>query len=694
MSRPLAPLLAPRSIAVVGASPKQGSVGQTIIHGALVGGFDGKIYPVNPKYGAIGDLACYPSLGDLPGPVEHAVLAVADHRVEGQLVAAIEAGAKAASIYGSCYLEEDIDPPLTKRLAALAHEAGLAICGANGMGFYNNVENTYLCISSTPMRLPRGSVALILHSGSVFSAFANSESRLEFSYVVSAGQELTTSVADYLDFFLDDAGTRVVGLFLEAVRDPQAFEQALEKAQTRDVPIVVLKVGRSEIAARMAVNHSGAMVGNAAAYGAVFERYGVIAVDSLDEFAATLALFESPRRAGPGGVATIHDSGGEREMLADVAEVLDVPLARLSPATESRLGTRLDAGLEPGNPLDAWGTGHDYEGIFRDCFQALVDDPDTAIGFYNADIGDDRELSLGYIRACVAVSQATDKPVAFTTNLSNLPHTTRFAELKAAGVPLLEGTGPSLLAARHLMTYRDFRGRSPDSPPASPAEDVVSRWRARLSTGNALDEAAGLGLLADYGIEVPANRIIETAADLSEAAHAIGYPVVLKTAMTQLHHKSDVGGVKLGLTDEAALIDAYRDFAERLGPRALVAAMVPPGVEMALGLSHDPQFGPLVMIASGGIFIELLGDARYALPPFDRAAALRLIDGLRSRLLLDGLRGLPAANLEALGDALARFSVLAADLGDLIAEADVNPLIASPDGCMAVDALIVPRTAP
>jgi acyl-CoA synthetase (NDP forming) len=693
MTRRLAPLMTPRSIAFVGASPKPESVGHAMLAGAALGGFSGDVYAVNPKYDEIDGVACYASLDDLPAVPDHAVLAVADHRMEEQLNSAIEAGVKAVTIFGTCYLENDDTPQLVERLAARAREAGLLICGGNCMGFYNNIAETHICASTSPVRLPRGRVALILHSGSVFSAFCDVGARLDYSYVISAGQELTTSAADYLDYILEEGETAVIGLFLETVRDPNGFCRALEMAVERDVPVVVLKVGRTESAAAMALTHSGAMVGNAAAYEALFERYGVIAVETLDEMAATLALFEQPRRAGPGGVASIHDSGGEREMFADLADDLDVPLARISSDTKARLAARLDPGLEPGNPLDAWGTGHDYEAIFRDCFQALVDDRDTSIALYNVDLGDDRSLALSYIRACISAARNSDKPVAMSTNLSNLLHPSGFADLKAAGVPLLEGTAPSLLAARHLLSYRDFRNRAPMERPSAVTPEIQDKWRTRLAAGGTLDEAESLALLADYGLAVPAHRLVKSEDELRAVIDELAFPVVLKTASRDVHHKSDVGGVCLGISEGDGLVRAYREMAARLGPRALIARMMPGGVEMALGLTQDPQFGPLVMVAGGGIFIELLRDRAYALPPVDRNGARRMIDRLTIRPMLDGLRGTPPLDIDALVDAVVRFSALAADLGDLITEADVNPLIVSPQGCVAVDGLIALRRA-
>jgi acetate---CoA ligase (ADP-forming) len=254
---------------------------------------------------------------------------------------------------------------------------------------------------------------------------------------------------------------------------------------------------------------------------------------------------------------------------------------------------------------------------------------------------------------------------------------------------VLDGTVPALLAARHLLARRDFHARAADPvPAAAPNRD----WRARLAQGP-LDEHDALSLLADYGIPTLPARIVEGEDAALAAARAIGFPAVCKTAMPGIAHKTEQQGVKLGLADEAAVRAAYADIAERLGPRVLVTRMAEPGVELALGLIDDPQFGPVVMVGAGGVLVELLRDARYGLAPFGPRTARRLLDGLAVRPLLDGVRGAPPADIDAVALAIARFSVLAADLADVIGECDVNPLIAGPGGAVAVDALIIPKQA-
>jgi acyl-CoA synthetase (NDP forming) len=416
-------------------------------------------------------------------------------------------------------------------------------------------------------------------------------------------------------------------------------------------------------------------------------------VMDLDEMIATLQMAIQPRPMVPGGLVAITDSGGEREHLADMASDAGVPFAAISEATTKRLASRLEYGLDPVNPLDAWGTGKDYAPIFLDCWRALMEDGTAACGLWVADIRDGEKYRTVFTHEAPAIAAATGKPMAFATCVPNgIGHETA-RRLREVGTPLIDGLGPALAAIAHHMAWAGLRTRGPMTPPALPPADIVDRWRARLASGEPLDEADGLALAAAFGVPVVASAVVTDAAGAVAAAERLGYPVALKTAVAGIHHKSDAGGVRLNLADAAAVAAAWDDLARRLGPRGLVAPMAPAGTEMVFGMVRDPQFGPLVLVGAGGIFVEVLKDVALAVPPFDAAVARALIDRLKARPLLDGVRGRPAADVGALAEALARFSVLAATLGDAIAELDLNPVIAGPEGVVAVDALVVPQPA-
>lgn len=688
-------MLEARSVAVVGASVKAGSLGRQMMAELRRGGFDGAVYPVNPGYDEVDGYRCYPSLLDVPAPVDLAILGVANARIEQAMRDAATAGAASVVTFSSLYEEPSDGPSLADRVAAIAREHRMALCGGNGMGFLNVEANLRATGFATPDVLRPGPVTFISHSGSAFAALAFNDRGIGFNLVVSSGQEIVTTMDAYIEYGLGLRSTRVLALLLETVRSPAGFVAALEHAAAAGVPVVALKVGRTESSKAMVTAHSGALAGEHGAFEAVFDAFGVHEVRSLDELADTMELFASPRRVTRigGGIASVHDSGGERALLADLAADEGVPFATVGEATIARVTDLLDPGLEAGNPLDAWGTGIDADRIFAETLAAFADDPAVAAMALVVDLTRQGEpFDEGYLRVAADVWASTDVPFCVLSNLASAVAQDEATILRDGGIPVLEGTLPGLRALKHLLDDATFRARpTAATTGAALPEGVRARWVARLSEDRPFDEHEALAMLADAGIAVVASRVVEDAEAAVAAAEEIGFPVALKTAAPGMAHKSDVGGVRLGVADAPALVLAYGDLAARLGPRVTVAAMAPHGVEVALGIVRDATFGPLVLVAAGGVLVEVLGDRRLALPPVDRAGAVRLLDGLATRPLLDGVRGAPPADTEALADAIVRLSLLATELGDSIDALDVNPVIVSPHGCVAVDALVVPR---
>jgi acyl-CoA synthetase (NDP forming) len=691
MDDPLASMLEARSVAVVGASSREGSFGRQMMEQLLGGGFDGAVHPVNPRHREVMGLPCLPTLADLPGPVDVAVLGVANAMLEDQLRAAADSGARSAVIFASCYEAPHPDlPPLTDRLAAIAREAGMALCGGNGMGFVNVERHLRACGFHEPDDLEPGGITFLSHSGSAFSAMLHNDRGLRFNLVVSTGLELVSTMDEYLDYALDLESTRAIGVFMEAVRMPDAFRAALARAWDRDVPVVAMKVGRATAAREMVAAHSGALAGEDGAFEALFDAHGVLRAESLDEMCDTLELFVAGRRAGRGGLAAIHDSGGERALLIDAAESSGLRLAAISGHTSERLAEVLEPGLPAVNPLDAWGTGNRADEIFIESMHLLLDDADTAALAFCVDLTTELIPEEGYTRVANEVFAKTDKPVAVLSNMAAAIDRRDADFVRRAGIPVLEGTWNGLAAFRHLFEYRDNRARPP--VPATPLDpDAVEEWRGHLRSNRPLGEPEALALVGDFGIPIVANARAGSPEEALDGARSIGWPVALKTAEPAILHKTGSGGVRLGLRDEDELRAAYRELAGRLGPNVLVQAMAPPGVELALGVVRDEQFGPLVMVAAGGVLIEVLRDRRFALPPLDSHRALAMLDRLAIRPLLDGSRGRPPAEIARLADAVVRMSAIATALGDEFDALDVNPLIVGPGGCVAVDALVVPR---
>ena len=684
----MTPLLAPNSIALVGGSPRQGSVGNGTIKALVKGEYRGELNIINPRYESVEGFPCLASLAELSEPPDLAILSVAAHRMEQILVEAIAAGIRSAVIFDPCFFAGDTQPALLDRLKALVREAGIPVCGGNGMGYYNHASSTFASYSP-PESIASGHIAAFCHSGSAFGLMAHADPRFRFNMITSQGQEIGASVAEYIDYALEQPSTRVIALFLETVRDPERFIEVLGKAARLRIPVVATKVGRTKESARLARTHSGALAGDDSAFDAVCTRYGVIRTDDLDTLLATCQVLAMDKQAGPGGFAAVLDSGGLREQMMDIAADIGLEFSVLEPRTLERLRERLPYGLEAINPLDAAGPlTDDYLPIFVDCVDYIAEDRNTALIAQEIYATDVRPGS-GMIECAKEVSAKHDKPYLVTYSLSTVRNSAIALGLEDCGIPLINGVKNMLVAVKNAFAHRDFQFEPPDTEPKLDTS-VLTRANEIMGSAGALREADALRLLREFGLPTVRCEECESEARAVEVAALLGWPVVVKTATDDIDHKSDVNGVLLGLDSEAAVRDAYRKLSQ-LGPRVTVAEMVDGGVEVAFGMVNDPQFGPIVMLGAGGTLVEVVDDKRFALPPFGKHAAQRLLESLKIAPLFKGVRGRAPVDLDTLARALSQFSVVCASLGTVVAEIDLNPVIASSTGCAVADALIVRR---
>ena len=691
---PLLAMLEARSVALVGASGRPGSLGARMVAEVRRSPAKPRIHLVNPRYQRLAGQPCHPSLADLPEPVDLVLLGVPDAALAGLLDLAARRGDRSAVIFGGAYETSPATSGLRARLATTAQAAGMALCGAGCMGFVNVAYGLRAVGYVEPDPLPAGPIALITHSGSVFSALLRTRRGLGFTLAVSPGQELVTPAAAYARYALSLPQTKVLGLVLETIRDPGQLQGVLTAAAVADIPVVLLTAGTSPAGQAMVTAHSGALAGQDGGWEALSRAYGVHRVADLAEMTDTLELFAIGRRAArplrPGGtgIATVHDSGLERAHIADLAEQAGVPFAAISGTTRQRLARVLAPGLDAANPLDMWGSGRGAEQQLTESLAILADDPAVAAVALAVDLVTEPDGDRSYPQAALAAARRTSKPLAVLASIAAAVDQDVAAELRRDGIPVLEGTRTGLLALRHLI---DHAGQpegpgAPGPPPADPARR--DRWLRELAAGE-LTGAALLGLLRDYGIPVTRAQQASTAGQALAAAAAIGYPVVLKTDQPGIAHKSDAGGVVLGIDGPERLAAAYTGLAGRLGPRVLVCETAAPGTELALVITSDPSLGPLVVAGAGGLLAEFLADRVVVLPPVDAALALRLIGQLRVARLLAGVRGQRPADLSAVAAAMASVSAIATDLGGRLAALDINPLICGPSGVIAVDALAV-----
>ncbi len=693
-------MLEARSVALVGASRRPGSFGARMLAEVAKSAAGPAVYPVNPRYPEIEGRSCYPSLADLPTPADLVLLGVPDTALEEQLALAATLGCRSAVIFGNAH--ENPPPPdpapawrggqarsLRQRLASIALSAGMELCGAGCMGFANVRHGLRAMGYVEPDPLPAGPVALVTHSGSVFSALLRTRRGFGFTLAVSSGQELVTAAPSYLSYALDQPETTVLALVLEAMRQPDRLRQVLARAAERDLPVVLLTAGRSATGRAMVAAHSGALAGSDGGWEALARAYGIHRVADLAEMADTLELFalRTRRRPRRGGIATVHDSGLERAHVADVADEVGVPFAPIGAPTMARLAGLLDPGLLPANPLDVWGTGTGTRELFASCLQTLADDESVDAVALAVDLIPELDGDTAYQLAVLDAAGSTDKPVVVLSNLASTVDREAAALLRGGGVPVLEGTRTGLLALRHLL---DHAGHRPAPPPAPPPVIPARAERARRLLAACHESgAAQLGLLREYGIAAARAERVTGAAAAAAAARRIGYPVVLKTDEPGIAHKSDARGVLLGIRDEAELRAGYADLAARLGPAALVCETIPPGTELALGLVRDPDLGPLIVVGAGGVLVELIADRAVALPPLSADQAARLVGELKVNRLLAGARGAAPADLGAIARAVAGLAELAGELGEHIDALDINPLICDASGAVAADALVI-----
>lgn len=703
--RDLSPLLSPTAIAVVGASERHGSAGRLVLENLRYLDYGGPVYAVHPRYPEVLGYPCYPDLRSLPGPVDSVAVLLGADKVLPTLELGVEIGARAAWVLASGFGEAGPEGQARQAdLVRFAEQTGLLLCGPNCIGVTNLVDSVATYSVAISPTTHAGGVSAVVQSGAVCLGLANA-ARFGFRYLISSGNEAVLDSSDYIAYLTRDPHTRVIIAFLEGIRNPDKFVAAAHAAAEVGKPILLVKVGRSEVAQRAVQAHTGSLAGSDAVFDTVCDRLGITRLDTLDELLEAAELFlKCPLPRGE-GIGLLSLSGGQIGLAADLAQDLGLTFPPFSRDAQRALEGILPPYSTIANPLDAWGSG-DLEQSYPACVDIVATDDnvhlvamtrDTPPGVASREV----EQSLAVADAAVQATKETGKPVLMFSNLSTGFQPDVERRLADGGVPYLQGTRETLRAMQALVRYGSFRRRQREDVAVDgllPAE--VANWRNRLQgIKGTLSEIDGRRLLAAYGIPGPREIVAATDKACVMAAERIGYPVVLKILSADIQHKTEIGGVRVGLENQSAVLAAYRevmDAAQRNHPQArldgvLVQEMVPSGgVEVILGVLRDPDFGSVVVFGSGGILVELLKDSALCLPPVTHAEALDMVRATRVATLLRGFRGKPPADVDALVDAIVRVSHLAADLGDLVAALDINPLMVLPkgQGVCAVDALV------
>ena len=689
MPHRLDPLLDPESIVIVGASTS-GGMGSRLIKNLQHGGFKGKLFGLHPKNKEAFGVPCYPDFKSLPEKVDHAIFAVSDQRIEGLIDAAIEADVKAMSIMSMLLIDDDQEPYLKDRIQLKLKDADILLCGANGMGFFHIEKGVWVNGYYTRPNHEPGGICIISQSGSGVAGIIDCEERINLNLSVSSGSELTVGAEDYLDYVLHQQSTKAVGMFLETIRKPDQMIQAFQLAKERKIPIVVLKTGRTEQSAELTVSHSGGLAGVDDYYDALFEKYGIQRVADMDELATTLIMFDQPHTLATGNMVSIHDSGGERQLMIDIADQQGVEFAELEDGTTQKLKEILEPGLPAVNPLDAWGKGlEDADQIMADCITEMLDDPNASMAAIVMDRGPLGLIHEEYIDYYMKqANDRTGKPVFLVTNRQGTGIHPLVVEATKMGMPVLDGIQSFLAGVRCLHQYRDFLSRE-DVIDLNLDSDKLKKHQDQLEQSDFVSEADALNMFFDLGLNANQSKIINNEEELLSEAKSMDFPLVLKTAVEDVYHKSELNGVYLNIDSEEKLRLSYEQLQEQHPGKALLARMIQSeGIEMIVGMTTDQQLGPMVTIGFGGYYAEALNDTVTMMPPFSKQAAKEALKSLKMKSLFEGYRGSKPVDLDAFAEFASRFSMIALELSNQICEIDLNPVILGSDICIAVDALI------
>jgi len=683
----------PESVAVVGASdaegrPNTGITRQLIAWSERVGA---RLYPVNPGRETVFGLPCHPSVAELPESVDLAVLLVSDPLpVIGQLG---EAKVRFAVAFASGFAETGADGAAAQtRLAQAAARAGLRLLGPNTN---LNAFETFREDLTGP------AIALITQSGHQGRPIHTlQELGIRLSHWAPTGNEADLETADFISYFAQLPGTGAIAAYVEGLKDGRSFALAADRAARNKVPVVMVKVGRTETGARTAASHTGKLTGSDAVIDAAFRQFGVIRVDGLDELQDTAALLARAKPPAAEGVVVYSISGGTGAHFADLATAAGLPLPTLSDDKQAELHQWIPEYLNVANPVD--NGGHpvgDWRG--RRIIDAILADP--AVGVLICPItGPFPPMSDKLAQDLADAAEETDKLVCVVWGSPiGTEDAYRHTLLGSSRLATFRTFGNCVTAVRAYLGHHRFTAgyRSPfDDAPRTPSSSA-RKARALLSPGTQLSEHAAKQLLRAYGIRVPREQLVTSAAGAVRAAGLVGYPVVMKASGAQIAHKTELGLVKVGLTSASQVRDAYRELTdiaryERVDlDGILVCQMVERGVEMVVGVTHDPLFGPIVTAGLGGVLVEILRDSAVRVPPFGDATARDMLGELRGARLLDGVRGAPPADVDGLVDVILRVQRMAMELGDSLAELDINPLMVLPrgQGAVALDALAVCR---
>ncbi len=695
-------LLAPKSVAIVGASADFSKFTGRTVKYVLKHRYPGKLYAVNPGRTEVAGIPSFPSVRDLPEPVDTVFIQIAAKGVPAVIAQCIEKKVKSIILHTAGLGESGEEGEAAQaRIKACVREAGIPVVGPNCAGIANLTENVVLSpvVCYELDEIPRGRIGLISQSGGLTGAYVSraADRGIGFSYVISTGNEMDLGVSDFARYLLEDQNTDAIAIFMEALRDVEMFREVVLRALQLQKPILVLKVGRTDVGAQAAASHTGALTGSDALYDAFFKQHGIIRVETLEDLFEVSALFCKTRPPRGANVGVITTTGGGATLMVEAGAQAGLKFPLPAEAAIREATAFLPSFAAKSNPMDVTmaGTG----GGFKKGLEVMLKDAtfDMIVGVVGTSSQFAPELG---VQPMIEASRAAAKPLIAFCNPNAVEALRLFEKNRIPSFRTPEACGRAL---GYLVQYgqairNNSAEKAADPPTDCPACGRVAAQKILSDAGTVLNELDSKRLLAQYGIPVTAERLVGDVVQAKAAAAEIGYPVVMKVMSADIAHKSDAGAIRLGVRSDAELAEAFSEILEKakaFNPAAridgvLVQEMAGKGVEVIVGMKQDPAFGPSILFGLGGVFVELFRDISLRLPPLTRDAAREMIHATRGSRLLGGYRGAEPMDLEAVVSVLLKVSCLALDLGGEIRELDINPLMVFPKGrgAKVLDALI------
>ncbi|AYD40384.1 CoA-binding protein [Clostridium fermenticellae] len=690
-------LLQPNTIAVIGASEKEGFGGDTCRNIIEYVKDLKNTFFINPKRDYVFNRPCYKSLSDVSVDIDMIVICTPKKTVEPLLIEASKKGCMGAVVFASGYSEtgNEDGKKAEESLKKLCKKLNIALMGPNCAGFVNYINNVYPFAFISKKRDRKGNVGLISQSGQICLSLMETQD-MRFSYIISAGNGNVITMEDYIDFLVEDKNTKVVSIYLEGVKEPKKFINSLKKAAVRRKPIVVLKAGRSEKGRKNAASHTGSLAGSDKTFDAIFKKYGVIRVDDIEELMATSNMFSIINKLPEKPTfASMNLSGGETGVCADTGYTYGVQFPDFTEETLIKLKEQLPSYASPNNPLDMTASlSYDAE-LYANALRTIMNDENIGtvlIGYtLLLEIADP---AIYYMAEGIkkVVEEGNSKPIIMLPFLENTRNYEYTEKLRKIGVPILPPSMYAFKIVKHLADFIEYEYNDRTLKTALPEYNNLQKTKA-------LSEIESKNLLRKYGMPVGDAYIVKDESEALDAAQKLGYPLVMKIESADILHKSDVGGVKLNINSEKEVLSTYHEILVNVSnhkPEAkingiLMEKMMPKGMEVIIGVNNDAQFGPMVLVGLGGVFVEIFKDVSLYPAPINKAEAEKMLKKLKSYKMLTGYRGGLHYDLEALKDMIVKISNFADKNKNVLSEVDINPLFVYPEGSgvKVADAVVI-----